>query len=61
MVPSRQSQNYSHQGASEGVQLHDDIAGSDNPTDDAECGMRVRARLEDLGDGWVSLLVFERA
>ena len=45
----------------EGFRIMTNIVGVDDPTSDIECGMRVRVRWEDQGDGEVSLPMFEPA
>ena len=45
----------------EGFRLMTNVVGVDDPTRDIECGMRVKVRWEDQGEGEVSLPMFEPA
>ena len=43
----------------EGFRIMTNIVGIQDPTTDIQCGMRVKVRWEDQGDGEVSLPMFE--
>ena len=45
----------------EGFRIMTNIVGIHDPTSDIQCGMRVKLRWEDQGDGEVSLPMFEPA
>ena len=45
----------------EGFRMMSNIVGVDDPVNDIQCGMRVKLRWEDQGDGEVSLPMFEPA
>jgi uncharacterized OB-fold protein len=45
----------------EGFRIMTNIVGIQDPTKDIQCGMRVKVRWEDQGDGEVSLPMFEPA
>ena len=45
----------------EGFRIMTNIVGIQDPTTDIQCGMRVKVRWEDQGDGEVSLPMFEPA
>ncbi len=45
----------------EGFRIMTNIVGIDNPVTDITCGMRVKVRWEDQGEGEVSLPMFEPA
>ncbi len=45
----------------EGFRIMTNIVGVDNPVEDIRCGMRVKVRWEDQGEGEVSLPMFEPA
>jgi len=45
----------------EGFRIMTNIVGIQDPTTDIQCGMRVKLRWEDQGDGEVSLPMFEPA
>ena len=45
----------------EGFRIMTNIVGVDNPVEDIQCGMRVKVRWEDQGEGEVSLPMFEPA
>ena len=45
----------------EGFRIMTNIVGIQDPTSDIQCGMRVKLRWEDQGDGEVSLPMFEPA
>ena len=45
----------------EGFRLMTNIVGVQDPTKEVQCGMRVRVRWEDQGEGGVSLPMFEPA
>jgi uncharacterized OB-fold protein len=45
----------------EGFRIMTNIVGVGDPTKDIQCGMRVRVRWEDQGEGEVSLPMFEPA
>jgi hypothetical protein len=45
----------------EGFRIMTNIVGVGDPTKDIQCGMRVRLRWEDQGEGEVSLPMFEPA
>jgi uncharacterized protein len=45
----------------EGFRMMTNIVGANNPTQDIHCGMRVKLRWEDQGEGEISLPMFEPA
>ncbi len=45
----------------EGFRIMSNIVGIQDPTKDIQCGMRVKVRWEDQGEGEVSLPLFEPA
>ena len=45
----------------EGFRIMTNIVGIQDPTQDIQCGMRVKVRWDDQGDGEVSLPLFEPA
>ena len=45
----------------EGFRIMTNVVGVDNPVTDIQCGMRVKIRWADQGDGEVSLPMFEPA
>ena len=45
----------------EGFRIMTNIVGIQDPTQDIQCGMRVKVRWEDQGEGEVSLPMFEPA
>ena len=45
----------------EGFRMMSNVLGVDDPVNDIQCGMRVKVRWEDQGEGNVSLPLFEPA
>ena len=45
----------------EGFRIMTNVVGVDDPVNDIQCGMRVRLRWEDQGEGGISLPMFEPA
>ena len=45
----------------EGFRIMTNIVGVDDPVNDVQCGMRVKLRWEDQGEGEISLPMFEPA
>ena len=45
----------------EGFRIMTNIVGVDDPVNDVQCGMRVKLRWEDQGEGGISLPMFEPA